>query len=230
MKALILAAGKGTRLRPLTKYIPKPMLPLHGKPLLEWELLHLISCGISEFVIAVSLLSDQIKNFFEDGSRWGVKISYSEGKNPAGKAGEIFRAQSILKDSPHFLVVPGDTICHLDYRKLISFHYEHNSFVTIALSTKFKLEVGFAKLNEQNMITEFLEKTNLDSPVSTGAYVLGNRIFSYIEKIYNDEDVLDLPQDIFHSYLKIISQFMDSLITMIGGTLEDFVTMNIYAG
>lgn len=197
MKTLILAAGKGTRLRPITDYVPKPMVPLHGKPLLEWVLLHLISCGINEYVIAVSYLAEQIENYFGDGARWGVNIEYSRGAAPAGKAGEVWRARNALQGEKHFLVVPGDTICHLDYRELMQFHHQHGGIASVALSTKYRLEIGLAQVDDSNKIINFWEKKNLNRPVSTGAYMLNKAVFSYIEKFNPANCEVDLPGDVF---------------------------------
>ena len=152
MKALILAAGKGTRLRPITDYIPKPMVPLHGKPLLEWVILDLMSYGIREYVIAVSYLAEQIKNYFGDGTRWGIHIEFSQGLAPAGKAGEVWRCRELLGSEQRFLVVPGDTICHLDYREFIEFHEQHRGMVSVALSTQYRLEVGLAEVDSDGKI------------------------------------------------------------------------------
>ncbi|CAA7600234.1 Nucleotidyl transferase domain protein [Acididesulfobacillus acetoxydans] len=198
MKTLILAAGKGTRLRPLTAYVPKPMLPLQGKPLLEWVLLPLIAAGMRDFVLAVSYLAEQIVNYFGDGARWGVTISYSRGPEPAGKAGEIWRARELLHsgDDP-FLLVPGDTIAHLDYRELLDFHRSHGGPVTVAFSRRYRLEVGTAELDEKNRVTRFREKANLDQPVSTGAYVLDERILSQIEALQPEGREVDLPAEVF---------------------------------
>ena len=202
MKALILAAGKGTRLRPLTNYVPKPLLPIHGKPLMEYVLLPLISSGIKECVVAVSYLSEQIINYFGAGERWGVQISYSKSPSPAGKAGEIWRARRLLlDDAGPFLVVPGDTICHLDYCELLDFHREHGGPVSVAFSTRYRLEVGTAEISNNNLVKKFNEKANLNLPVSTGAYVLDNRIFPYIEAFKPEERCVDLPGDVFPSLL-----------------------------
>lgn len=203
MKTLILAAGKGTRLRPITNYVPKPMLPLHGKPLLEWVMLPIIASGIKDFVIAVSYLAEQITNYFGDGEKWGVRINYSQGSEPAGKAGEIWRARNwLLAEESSFLVVPGDTISHLDYRELLGFHQAHKGPVTVALSDRYRLEVGTAEIDEHNRITKFLEKANLNQSVSTGAYVLDHRIFPYIEEFRPEKQEVDLPSDIFPYVLK----------------------------
>lgn len=203
MKSLILAAGKGTRLRPITDFIPKPMVPIQGKPLLEWILLRLISYGIKEYVIAVSYFAEQIENYFADGSRWGVTIQYSYGSSPAGKAGEVWRAKKFMDDEENvFLVVPGDTISHLDYRQLIAFHESHRGLVTIAFSTRYCLEVGLAEISTQNIVTSFYEKTNLGRPVSTGAYLLDKGIMPYIERFDPNHQMVDLPTDVFPLLLK----------------------------
>ncbi|GBF31943.1 nucleotidyl transferase [Desulfocucumis palustris] len=200
MKALILSAGRGTRLRPITNYIPKPMLPLHGRPLMEWVMLPLIACGIKDFVVAVSYLAEQVKNYFGRGERWGVRINYCYGPEPAGKAGEIWRAREFLgsgEKEENFLVVPGDTLCQLNYRELFHFHRQHRGPVSVAFSTRYRLEVGTAEIDENSRVVKFHEKSNLNVPVSTGAYVLDNRIFPYIEAFSPGGKEVDLPGDVF---------------------------------
>lgn len=197
MKTLILAAGKGTRLRPITDFIPKPMAPVHGKPLLEWVILHLQAFGLADFVIAVSYFAEQIQNYFGDGSRWGVDIRYSYGASPAGKAGEIWRARDYLGGENCFLVVPGDTISQLVYRDFLGFHKDHGGLVSVAFSTRYRLEVGFADVDAGNNVTRFYEKTNFDRPVSTGAYILDRRIMPFIERFGPERQTVDLPEDVF---------------------------------
>ncbi|VBB08663.1 nucleotidyl transferase [Lucifera butyrica] len=197
MKVLILAAGKGTRLRPITDFIPKPMVPIQGKPLLEWILLQLIAQGFRDYVFAVSYFAEQIENYFADGSRWGINIQYSSGASPAGKAGEIWRARKLIGGEKYFLIVPGDTVSRLDYRELTAFHESYRSLVTVAFSTRYRLEVGLAAVNEQNLVTGFYEKANLSRPVSTGAYVLDQNILPYVERFDPERQIVDLPGDIF---------------------------------
>jgi len=198
LTALVLAAGRGARLRPLSDYVPKPMLPLHGRPLMEWVLIPLIACGFREFVVAVSHLADQIINYFAAGERWGVHIEYSRRPKPAGKAGEVWAARGLLaRGGGPFLVVPGDTVCHLDYRDLMAFHQRHGGPVTVAFSTRYRLEVGTALVDAGGRVREFSERANLDRPVSSGAYVLDDRIFSWIEKFDPERREVDLPADVF---------------------------------
>jgi mannose-1-phosphate guanylyltransferase len=198
VQALILAAGKGTRLHPITNYVPKPMLPLHGRPLLEWTMLPLIESGVKDFVIAVSYFAEQIQNYFADGDKWGVHIDYSRGASPAGKAGEVWRAvQFLQKSSGPFLVVPGDTICHLDYRTLIDFHRKSGGPASVSFSTLYRLEVGIAEIDKEQRIQRFHEKANLNRPVSTGTYVLDQRIFPHIEHFEPWKGPVDLPGDVF---------------------------------
>lgn len=202
MKAMILAAGKGTRLRPVTDYIPKPMVPLHGKPLLEWVILQLRSYGVTEYVLAISYLAEQIENYFGDGSRWGIKIAYGRGTSPAGKAGEVWRCRDLLQDEERFLVVPGDTICHLNYRDFMEFHDRQEGMASVALSTRYRLEVGLAEVDREGRITAFLEKANLNRPVSTGTYLLEAAIFPYIERFDPSRNEVDLPGDVFPMLLR----------------------------
>ncbi|MHB1867371.1 MAG: sugar phosphate nucleotidyltransferase [Nitrososphaerales archaeon] len=119
MQAVILAGGLGTRLRPYTETIPKPMVPVQGKPFLEYELLLLKSHGISDFVLCVGHLGEQIVDYFGDGKKHDVRIQYSyDGQNLLGPAGALKRAFSILNDS--FFVTYGDAYLRLDYQKVMA--------------------------------------------------------------------------------------------------------------
>ena len=121
MKAMILAAGKGTRLRPLTEHTPKPLLLVGGKPLIIHHLTRLASAGFSEIVINVAYLGKQIIEALGDGSKWGVKLEYSQETEPLETAGAILYAQALLGDAP-FLLINGDVWS--DY-PLDQLHYHH---------------------------------------------------------------------------------------------------------
>lgn len=118
MRAMILAAGRGERMRPLTDHTPKPLLPVAGKPLIEWHLEALAAAGLREVVINHAWLGKQIEAALGSGSRWGLRIHYSaEGDSALETGGGIFRALPLLGPEP-FLVVNGDILCDLDYRHL----------------------------------------------------------------------------------------------------------------
>ncbi len=120
MKAMILAAGLGTRMRPLTDHCPKPMLKVAGKPLIQHHIERLVSCGVTEIVINLAYLGEQIETYLENGERWGANIRYSKESEPLETGGGIFRALPLLSDGEEpFLLVNGDVWCDIDYRQLL---------------------------------------------------------------------------------------------------------------
>ena len=123
MKAMILAAGEGRRLRPLTETIPKPLLPVGGKPLLEWHIERLVSAGYREIVVNAAYLGDQIVAFVEDGSAWGASISVSVEPEPLETAGGIIKALPLLGEDP-FLLVNGDVFTDFPFERLRGFSPE----------------------------------------------------------------------------------------------------------
>ncbi|MEH6627218.1 MAG: nucleotidyltransferase family protein [Motiliproteus sp.] len=120
MKAMILAAGLGTRMRPLTDHCPKPLLEVAGKPLIQHHVERLVGCGITELVINLAYLGEQIEAYLGDGSRWGAKIQYSNEPEPLETGGGIFKALPLLSDGEQsFLLVNGDIWCDMNYRQLL---------------------------------------------------------------------------------------------------------------
>ena len=118
MKAMILAAGRGERLRPLTDHTPKPLIAVRGKPLIDWHVEKLLHAGVRDIVINLSWRGEQIRSALQDGQRWGIRIQYSEeGPVPLETGGGIFRALSMLGKQP-FLLVNGDVFTNLDYAQL----------------------------------------------------------------------------------------------------------------
>ena len=191
MKVIILAAGIGTRLRPLTYYIPKSMLPLGGRPALEYIITYLKKYNHTDIVIALSYLADNVTNYFQDGQRFGVNITYSTSEHPRGTAGEVYNARELL-DGP-FICYYGDIITDLDLNRLTEYHEKKGGIATVALVKNVPIEVGVAELNSDNTITEFKEKPPLNMPVNTGIYVFQQRILDYLE----DRDPLDFGFDVF---------------------------------
>jgi len=132
MKAMVLAAGLGTRLRPLTETLPKPLLPVAGRPILEWNLLLLKRHGITEVIINLHHLGDQIVRALGDGARFGLRLAYSHEPTLQGTSGGIKQAAPFLKDGP-FLVINGDTLSECDLTALIAAHRASAALATLAV-------------------------------------------------------------------------------------------------
>ncbi|WP_373975566.1 NDP-sugar synthase [Chitinibacter sp. SCUT-21] len=197
MKALILAAGKGTRLMPLSRDCPKPMLPILDKPVLECLIEHLASQGVTQIVINTSYLAPEIENYFASGRRWGVELAFSyEGfeedgvlhEEPLGSAGTIRRIQQhsgFFDDT--FIVMCGDALLDLDLRALVAAHHQTGALATLALTRVSEDKVsqyGVAVLDDLGRIMSFQEKPKpheaLSNLVNTGVYVFEPEIIKYI--------------------------------------------------
>ena len=206
MKAILLAAGKGKRLGELTKSVPKPMLRIGRKPILEYNIEWLRDYGIREIFINLHYLPDLIRNYFKKGKKWGVKIEYSYEPNLLGTAGavrKIFEDYQIKnscnenKDNP-FLVVYGDNLYEFNLSELKNFHEKNKGIATIGLHEKEKVDQsGIVLLNDKNRITKFIEKPNAHEMIShlvnTGLYILEPQVLEYIPS----NKSLDFGKDIF---------------------------------
>src|ERR671930_522829 len=152
MKAVILAGGLGTRLQPYTFFIPKPMLPLGNKPLLEHIIEWLKTSSeerIDHVILCVSYLHRTIEDYFEDGSRFGIDIEYARSERPLATAGQLKTAEKLLDDT--FVCLYGDSIYEFNLRKMISEHKESKAFVSMALMAyNTKLKYGFIDINGQD--------------------------------------------------------------------------------
>src|SRR3989338_9641456 len=133
MKAVILCGGKGTRLRPYTHSVPKSMLLLGRKPILEYTIQHLKREGFKDIVLAVGHLHEQVEEYFGDGKKFGVKIQYSVEKEELGDAGSLKNAAHLLAKDEAFLVEMGDHLTNMDYRKMAAFHEKNRPLATVGL-------------------------------------------------------------------------------------------------
>lgn len=133
MKAVIMAGGEGTRLRPLTSQRPKPLSPALNVPIMEHIVLLLKSHGITEIVVTLHYLADEIEGYFGDGAEWGVNLAYSVEDTPLGTAGSVKKAEAHLKDDT-FLIISGDALTDINIDKAIKYHRDKNSMATIILS------------------------------------------------------------------------------------------------
>lgn len=174
MKAIILAGGLGTRLRPLTNEKPKPLLPVKGRPIVEHAILNLKKHGVDEIVLSIGYKADLIKEYFGDGSKWGVKIEYVVEDQPLGTGGAIKTAAKGLVDP--VLVVWGDNLTDVDYGKLSEAFSKHDNTLTMVLTPRQDVEnFGVAKLDGEKVMS-FVEKPKPEEApsnfINAGAIIL----------------------------------------------------------
>ena len=180
MKAIVLCGGKGTRLRPYTYTIPKPMLPLGKKPILQYVLASLKRAGVTEAYLTVGYLHEQIEDYFKEGNKTGMRLHYSIEQSEMGTAGSILPLEKKL-DAP-FVVMMGDHLSNLDIAAVIAAHRKSGNIATIALNKKgVPLEYGVADLDASGNVDRFREKPIVENYVNTGVYVFEPEIFKYIK-------------------------------------------------
>lgn len=184
MKAVILVGGEGTRLRPLSCNIPKPMLPLANKPFLEYIVELLKKHSIREIILSGYYLADDIKAYFGDGSKFNLGISYVVEDFPLGTGGAIKNVERSLKNST-FVVFNGDILTDLNIGDLVNYHFRNKSKATIALTpVEDPTLYGLVELNSEGSIIRFLEKPSWDQVTSNlinaGTYVLEPEVLDYV--------------------------------------------------
>jgi mannose-1-phosphate guanylyltransferase / phosphomannomutase len=185
MRAVVMAGGEGTRLRPLTSNQPKPMVPIVGKPCMEYILELLRGHGFEDVVVTVAFLPQAIRSYFGDGESLGLNIEYSVEETPLGTAGSVRLASNRLDDT--FLVISGDGLCDIDLTKLVDFHREKGAAVTIGLkSVANPLEFGIVVTDDEGRIERFLEKPSwgqvFSDTINTGIYVLEPEVLRHVPK------------------------------------------------
>jgi mannose-1-phosphate guanylyltransferase/phosphomannomutase len=201
MKAVVMAGGEGSRLRPLTLGRPKPMVPIATKPVMQHNLDLLKRYGITEVVVTVQYLASAIQDYFGDGSQLGMKIVYSVEESPLGTAGSVKLAQKHLTDT--FIIISADALTDFDLSQIINFHKEKQALATLTLyRVPNPLEYGVIITREDGEIVQFLEKPSwgevFSDTVNTGIYVVEPEILDYFEP----NKVFDFSQDLFPMMLK----------------------------
>lgn len=183
MKAIILAGGKGARLKPFTEALPKAMLPIGTKPLLEIHIDYLRRYGFDEVTIAISYLKGNIMHYFGNGKELGIKISYSEETSPLGTAGAIKKAAQGFTDT--FVAMVADGIADIDYHALLEFHSRAGAVGTmVVFEKKLKMPYGLVSLDvdRDNTILDLAEKPEIPIMVNTGITILEPRSLNYMGK------------------------------------------------
>ncbi len=183
-QALILVGGEGARLRPLTYEIPKPLIPVKGKPILEHILKHLKKHGIDDILLAVGHLSEKVISYFGNGEKWGINIRYIHENEKMGTAGPLKTAEPML--NKNFLMLNGDVLSKIDLSDLNHFHRQNNGLATIALvAVENPSHYGVVEI-KGSQITGFVEKpknppSNL---INAGIYLLDKGILKYVPQGY----------------------------------------------
>jgi mannose-1-phosphate guanylyltransferase len=191
VKAIILAGGLGTRLQPYTTFLPKPMLPLGEKPILE----HLVDWtrknGIKSIVLCVSYLRKTIEDYFEDGKRFGVNVEYAVSNKPLATAGQLKTAEKFIDGT--FVCMYGDSIFDFNLRSMINQHIQKKSFVTMSLyEYKTNLPYGVIETTKTGKVIAWNEKPEIKANINMGCYVMEPGVMDLIPKNipYGMDDVI----------------------------------------
>jgi mannose-1-phosphate guanylyltransferase/phosphomannomutase len=202
VKAVVMAGGEGTRLRPMTANQPKPLLPVVNKPIMEHVLLLLKRHGFTETVVTVQFLASLVRNYFGDGEDVGMSLQYATEEMPLGTAGSVKNAEDELRADP-FLVISGDALTDIDLSALVRYHKENSALVTVALTrVPNPLEFGIIIVDEEGRIQRFLEKPTwgqvFSDTVNTGIYVMEPEVLAEVPAGVS----VDWSGDVFPQLLK----------------------------
>jgi NDP-sugar pyrophosphorylase family protein len=178
MKAVILAGGLGTRLKPFTEVIPKPLLPIGEKAVLEIQIEHLKKHGFDEIFLATNYKSNYIENFFGDGSRYGVKLTISREETPLGTVGPLTLLKSQLKEP--FIVMNGDVLSNINFTNFFKFANEKDTLLSISIK-KIIMPYAFGNIFfKDDLVTGIEEKPDIITYALAGIYLMKPSIFSLI--------------------------------------------------
>jgi mannose-1-phosphate guanylyltransferase len=213
VKAVILAGGLGTRMQPYTFFMPKPMLPIADKPLLEHIIYWLKNNGINDIVICISYLGKTIEEYFGNGKELDVNIEYARSERPLGTAGQLKSAEKLIDD--RFICLYGDGIYEFNLRDVINTHIKKQAFVTMTLMKySKKLEYGFIEVDGDGRVKAWNEKPEYQGLINIGCYVMEPEIFNYIPNSSSGMD--DLFIRLLNENKPIYSYIIESGFTDIG--------------
>jgi NDP-sugar pyrophosphorylase family protein len=180
MQAIVLAGGQGTRLRPYTTVLPKPLVPVGELPICEIVVRQLRAFGFTRIVFAVNHLAELIQAFFGDGGRWGLEISYAREEQPLGTAGPIGMVEPL---DDEFLVMNGDILTDLDFRDLVRAHRASQAAVTLCATRKdVPVSLGVIEVSEGDRLVGYVEKPTLHYRVSMGIYMMSRSVRDHVPR------------------------------------------------
>ncbi|MCB0283066.1 MAG: NTP transferase domain-containing protein [Calditrichae bacterium] len=195
MQTVILAGGKGTRLKPYTTIFPKPLMPIGEMPILEVILRQLKYYQCNEIVMAVGYLKELLQAYFNYGEKWDINIRYSVEEKTLGTAAPL-KLVNDLQDN--FMVMNGDVLTNINYADFFHYHQVQDSLCTIAVYKKqVKIDLGVLDLDQQNVLTSYTEKPTIDYNVSMGVYAFNKAVLDYIPQ----DSYFDFP-DLVKSLIK----------------------------
>lgn len=195
-RAVVLAGGKGTRLKPYTVTLPKPLVPVGDKPILEIIVLQLKESGFTHITLAVNHMADVIRAFFSDGSKWNIKIDYTFEQTPLSTMGPL----TLLADLPeNFLVMNGDILTDLEYGMFFEDHVSSGAIFTIASHRRNEMiDYGVLHKGKNSQLVKFEEKPHFEFLISMGIYMANRRILDFI------------PRDTFFGFDHLMKALLDA--------------------
>ena len=207
MKAVILAGGKGSRLRPFTFSIPKPLLPVGGKSILELIIRRLFSLKINDITLAIGYGAELIKAYFGDGKKFNIKINYVQENKSLGTAGPLKMVKNLKEP---FLVMNGDIITKINFLDLFNYHKKNNAVMTIAVK-KYTNQLPFGTISlTKNNIIDIEEKPTTTHLISTGIYILDPIVIKYI------------PVDTFFTIPDLIKELVKAKLNVVKYEFDEY--------
>lgn len=197
MKALVLAAGEGSRLFPFTAFTPKPLLPVGGRPMVAGIVRQLAAVGCDEVILAIAGDAPSFEAALGDGSLLGTRLRYSAASAPLGKAGEIAHARGLLRGCGDFLCIHGDLLANVDLSALARRHRAAGALATIVASPHYHPPVGIVRLGPDGRVVGFDERPQLQLPVSIGLYAFSDRLLGQLDALRPPAGRFELGEHVF---------------------------------
>lgn len=235
MQAVVMAGGFGTRLRPLTANIPKPMTPLLNKPIIEHIIELLKKHDITDIIMILYHQAEIIRDYFKDGKKFGVKIQYVKPDADYGTAGAVYCGYELIND--RFIIISGDVVTDFDLSQAIKFHEKRKSVSTLVLTrAKNPLQFGIVLTDNDGKITKFFEKPSwsevFSDTINTGIYVLEKDTLGLVPKARGNKTDCDFSKDLFPYLLKNKLPLYGATLSGYWrdvGSLEDYIKTNLEA-
>ncbi len=200
---VLFCGGEGTRMRPLTYYMQKVMIPIGQDqlPILEYVITHFKKHGIKDLILLVNYKREQIQGYFGNGEKWGMDLSYVIDKpGPKGTGTALLNAKDIIDDR-RMIIFYSDIITNVNFTDMLNFHLKHGKWTTILVTEGWDLRVGIAEVDEIRRVTKFVEKPTLPLLVNTGISILEPAVFDFLEE-FDSTISIDLSKDIFPYFVE----------------------------